>query len=483
MVASVKERNALLATLTELGGEQPTDSQIETGGSKLSIPSGWTIAKAITTLKAYQESQEQYHNFTRQFRYRPWDGAAAVSRALMRITGSTGVGRAMVSFFGSQPPQLITINVGSGETLQVPWGEIEVALFEGYVTLGMVDDAEYGPLFSLDVYARKSYAAAIAGFFEVVADELRERSIYKGKAFNGKTDPEFVDLGGVDPRRVVYSEETATQLDANVWAMLRSPDVMRRNKVSLKRSVLLHGPYGTGKTLAAMLTAQVAVQEGWTFIQVRPALDNIHVAMATARLYQPAVVFFEDVDLIASPEAGQSQVTELLDRFDGINAKGTEILAILTTNNPEAIHKGMVRPGRLDALIEIGPFDEEAVEKMVRILVPEKQLAEDLDWEAIHRAMEGYLPAFVTEAVERTQRYAIARTGGDPEALTTADFVAAAHGLRPQFDLMQGASEKDERVDVETVLAGRLIGDMTERLAFTNERGSTFPLIDRNNSK
>ncbi|NIS12736.1 MAG: AAA family ATPase, partial [Thermoplasmata archaeon] len=88
------------------------------------------------------------------------------------------------------------------------------------------------------------------------------------------------------------------------------------------------------------------------FIQCRPGIDNVYDAMKTARLYQPAVVFYEDVDTIAQGDQTQGHVavTQLLDIFDGLTAKSTKILAILTTNHPEKIHKGMVRPGRLDAV-------------------------------------------------------------------------------------------------------------------------------------
>jgi hypothetical protein len=55
--------------------------------------------------------------------------------------------------------------------------------------------------------------------------------------------------------------------------------------------------------------------------------------------------------------------------------------------------------------------------------------------------MDQYLPAFVSEAIDRTKRYAISRTGEDPVMLTTADFVQAAEGLRTQFEMMNDAGE------------------------------------------
>src|SRR4029077_18616774 len=105
-----------------------------------------------------------------------------------------------------------------------------------------------------------------------------------------------------------------------------------------------------------------------------PGRDSLQTVLQTARMYQPAVVFFEDLDEISDPSHDGDNVTQLLDTFDGITAKGTEILAILTTNHPERIHKGMLRPGRLDAVIHIGELDANGVGRMIRALVPNEQL-------------------------------------------------------------------------------------------------------------
>jgi hypothetical protein len=99
---------------------------------------------------------------------------------------------------------------------------------------------------------------------------------------------------------------------------------MRDEKMPLKRAILFEGDYGTGKTLAAFLTAQIATANGWSFHYCRPGRDNIATVMKTARLYQPAVVFFEDVDTIA--EGGDADdVSQLLDIFDGNHREGHRV--------------------------------------------------------------------------------------------------------------------------------------------------------------
>ncbi len=164
-------------------------------------------------------------------------------------------------------------------------------------------------------------------------------------------------------------------------------------------------------------------------------------------------------------------MTKILDTFDGITAKGTEILAILTTNHPEKIHKGMVRPGRLDAVITIAELDDRGIEQMVKALCPAEMLGE-LEFVAIETAMAGFLPAFVKEAVDRTMRYAISRAQGRTEGLKldTEDFVLAAMGLRPQLELMAGASDSASRDRLEERIVTLLDDKVEEVLDRTVQR-------------
>jgi transitional endoplasmic reticulum ATPase len=430
----------LLDTLAEIGGRRVSTDALKRQGREFVIPETMSLDEAEAFLSDYRTSQETETAFSRQFRYKPWDVAHALQSSMKRVFGTAGIQKAQWSFFGKRPPEQRTISIGHGQTTQVPWGEITVPIFQGTMHLGANQDPEYGLLGQILIYAPKRFQAEVEGLFTMVEQELRTNSIYRGKAVDGQEHPEFIDLSTVDPKKVIYAEEVKQQLEANIWSLLRHTDTMRELQVPLKRAVLLEGKYGTGKTLAAFMTAQIAVENGWSFVYCRPGKDDLGKVMATARLYQPAVVFFEDVDTIGG-DGNPDSVTMLLDIFDGINAKGTELLAVMTTNHPEKIHKGMVRPGRLDAVIHIGGLDHAGVQQMVEATVPESLLADGIDWHAVGVAMEGYLPAFVKEAIDRTMRYAIAREGGRPSEVTTTDFVGAADGLRDQLKLMEDAGE------------------------------------------
>lgn len=104
--------------------------------------------------------------------------------------------------------------------------------------------------------------------------------------------------------------------------------------------------------------------------------------LRTARLYQPAVVFIEDIDYRANN--GESDaVTELLEAFDGITSKGGELQIVMTTNHLDRIHKGMLRPGRLDAVVHIGALDRNGVERLCRVVIDESHLDKEVDFDAV----------------------------------------------------------------------------------------------------
>ena len=457
-----QHREEVLAHLEKLGKITTGDDSLIFEGTKFVLPASMEgdIPGAIKYLNDYDRAQNKEHGFNRSFNYRPWDGANAFQNAMKKTFGTVGVGKSIQSFFGERKPQYITINTGPNQQVQVPWGHISFTPLEATFMLGGTYHEDYGTIFTISVEAPKKYRAHIEAFFEVVEKELRDNSIYRGKAFTGAEEPQFIDTSRVDPSKVIYSEEVMVQLETNMWSLIRYTDRMRQNDIPLKRAVLVEGPYGTGKTLAGMLTAKEAVENGWTFILARPGKDDLNTVLQTAQLYSPAVVWYEDIDVLAQGHS-DTQISKLLDSLDGITNKGTEVLAGFTTNHVDKIQKGVLRPGRLDAVIHVDGLDRAGYEKLVRVTVDPALLGE-VDYDVVAHAFEGFLPAFAKEAIDRAVRYSISRNKGVPDMITTDDLVHAADGLRPQLQLMQAAEEGVKEDPLSKVL-GRTVREAFDR--------------------
>jgi len=436
-------REEALQRLAEIGGLLSTEDDIVFDGTKYVLPAGATLESSIEFLQKRRDDEENLFSFSKTFPYRPWDGARATQLAIKAFAGFT-LGKTLYSFFGRDLPQLIDIKVGPGQndTEQVPWGAMTIpGMDRATLILGQTRDPELGIIFQVNVEAPRKWRRHLDGLFKLIEQFLLDSSIYKGMAIDGAEN--FIDVSKVDPRDVVYTESVLRRLEGDVWAFIRHADLLEQLGQDGKFAVLFEGPYGTGKSLAALLTAQIAVAHGWTFLMCRPGKDDLAKTLEMARMYQPAVVFAEDVDTMAGPQSG-STIERHLDMLDGIKVKGMKLLTVFTTNHAEDIHKAMLRPGRIGAVIHVGAMDRAGVEQLARRVIG-KALDPDTDFDEVFRRTEGYMPAFVRECFDRSVRYAITLNDGVLGNIGTEAICLAADGLRDQYRLMEEA--KEDKVD------------------------------------
>ena len=446
-----RAREEALQRLAELGGVLTADDDVVFTGTKYILPAGTNLDDGIEFLSKRRDDEENDVEFSRTYPYRPLDGARATRLAIEEFSGFT-LGKTLYSFFGRQLPELITIKTGPGEndTEQAPWGAMQIPGMRGVtVYLGEGKDKELGRVFHVRVVGPRKWRHHINGLFDLIGVKLKQRSIYKGKAIDGGEN--FIDVSHVDFADVVFTASVQRRLEGDVWSFIRHSKVLARYGQDGKYAVLFEGPYGTGKSLAALLTAKVAVEHGWTFLMCRPGQDNLVQILELARMYQPAVVFAEDVDTMAGPQSGDT-IERHLDMLDGIKVKGMKLLTVFTTNHAEDIHKGMLRPGRIGAVITVGAMDREGVEKLGKRVLGESLDTDFIDWDEVYARMEGYMPAFVRECFDRSIRYAVTLNAGDPGLIGTEAICLAADGLRDQYRLMEGAREEKVNSDLTTAL-------------------------------
>ncbi len=194
---------------------------------------------------------------------------------------------------------------------------------------------------------------------EVQPSALREVTI---EVPNVKWD----DIGGLETAK--YELKQAVE-----WP-LKNAGSFKRLGIRPPRGILLYGPPGCGKTL---LVKAVATESGANFISVKgPELVSMWVGESErairkifkkARQVSPVVVFFDEIDSIASSRghhqdtAGTSDkiVDQLLTELDGMESL-KDVVVIAATNRPDLIDPGLIRLGRFDKLIKIGVPDEES---------------------------------------------------------------------------------------------------------------------------
>lgn len=455
MAKNVSQRNDGLPANFDEDRFLNLDISVERKGSKIVLPNDpheMNYDEAILALERKKKEESQLMVVAENVQAFPLDGALALQKALATIYGWANA-VPTPGFWGSTPPAMVGLETGVNETTQVIWGSFSVPNIEGLLSTDTaIQDGRL--IFQISGQVRKSSMPAVKKIAELTRRFVKEQSVYRGKAIHlrvndqGKLDtnnpPKFLDLTKVNREELVFSDQTMRQIQTNLFTPIQHADLCREHKIPLKRGILLSGPYGTGKTLTAFVAAQLAEENGWTFILI-DRVKGLQEAINFARQYQPAVIFAEDIDRAISGETRTVEIDDILNTIDGIGSKGAEIITILTTNHVETINKAMLRPGRLDAVVTVEAPDAKAAEKLVRMygrgLIPA-----DEDLSEAGQELSGNIPAVIREVTERAKLYAIGNAKpGEPLLVTGADIADAARGMKRHMELLM-----DRKVEPKT---------------------------------
>ena len=227
------------------------------------------------------------------------------------------------------------------------------------------------------------------------------------------SDVRWGDVGGLG----LIKQEI---VEAVEWP-LRKPEKFEMMGIKPPKGVLLYGPPGTGKTLIAMA---VANETNANFISVKgPQLLSkwvgesekaIREVFRRARQVSPAIIFFDELDAIA-PMRGSEEghrtservVNQLLAELDGLE-KLKDVVVMAATNRPDIIDSALLRSGRFDRLLFIGPPDKEGRYEILKIHASKIPTSDDVSLEELAELTEGYvgsdLEALCREAVMLAMR-------------------------------------------------------------------------------
>ena len=262
-----------------------------------------------------------------------------------------------------------------------------------------------------------------------------------------KPDVRWEDIGALESAKQELKE-------AVEWP-LKFGKVFEHMNAKPPKGILLYGPPGTGKT---MLAKAVATESEANFIAVKgPEFLNkwvgesekaVRETFRKARQASPCVIFMDEIDSIA-PErgtGGDSNVTErvisqMLTELDGLESLN-DVVVIAATNRPDIMDPALLRPGRFDKSVFIGPPDRESRASIFRIHTKGKPLADDVDIEGLADRTDGCtgadISAICNEAVMAAVRR-IVKPGKVPTdeeigecKVGMADFVSAVDKFGPQ---------------------------------------------------
>mmetsp|Transcript_41130 Transcript_41130/g.94878 ORF Transcript_41130/g.94878 Transcript_41130/m.94878 type:complete len:787 (+) Transcript_41130:308-2668(+) len=221
------------------------------------------------------------------------------------------------------------------------------------------------------------------------------------------------DIGGL--------KEVKNELRELVQYPVEHPEKFEKFGMSPSKGVLFYGPPGCGKTLMAKAVANECQAN---FISVKgPELltmwfgeseANVRELFEKARAAAPCVLFFDELDSIASARGGSSGdgggaadrvINQILTEIDGVGAK-KNVFVIGATNRPDIIDPALMRPGRLDQLVYIPMPDVESRLSILKAAL-RKSPIKDVDLNYIASNTDKYTGADLTEICQRAAKLAI----------------------------------------------------------------------------
>ncbi|KAL2796531.1 P-loop containing nucleoside triphosphate hydrolase protein [Aspergillus keveii] len=217
----------------------------------------------------------------------------------------------------------------------------------------------------------------------------------------------WTDIGG--------QHDIKRRLQKAVERPLKFPERMDRLNVKSKKGILLYGPPGCSKTLTVKA---LATEAGLNFMAVKGAeILSMYVGESErslreifrkARSARPSIIFFDEIDAIAAKRGSTSQggvnvLTTLLNEMDGIEElRG--VLVVAATNKPDVLDPALMRPGRLDNILYIGPPDFEARAEILHIWFSKSVIDPEVALDELALRTEGYTGAEIVS---------ICQTAGD----------------------------------------------------------------------
>lgn len=245
------------------------------------------------------------------------------------------------------------------------------------------------------------------------------------------------DVGGL--------ESVKSSLKEAVEWPLKHPKSFQRIGIRAPRGILIIGPPGTGKTL---LAKAVAKESEANFISVKgPEIFSkwvgesekaIREIFRRARQASPCIVFFDEIDAIASRRSAgdgsrvnENVIAQLLTEMDGLEDLA-DVVVIAATNRPDMVDSALMRPGRFDRVILAPPPDEKARIEVFNVHTKNMPLAKNIDLKELAKKTEGYSGADI-EAIVREAGINALREDMESKQVKLKNFEDAMETVKPSI--------------------------------------------------
>jgi transitional endoplasmic reticulum ATPase len=232
-------------------------------------------------------------------------------------------------------------------------------------------------------------------------------------------------------------------LMSDVIEPLMNPEKYKKFKLGIPNGILLFGPPGCGKTF---IVKKLAEELGYNFIEMNPssvatsyvhgAVGNIGKVFEMAKLQAPSIVFIDEIEglvpkreeLSSSADIKKEEINEFLLQLN--NAGNSKILVVGATNRPHMIDTAILRSGRMDKRIFVGPPDLEARRDLFKICLSGRPYDKNIDFEKLAKMTDFYVGSDIELIVTEAARDAVAQ---DKSTVDEQMIVDAINKFKPSI--------------------------------------------------
>src|SRR3989344_184330 len=248
-----------------------------------------------------------------------------------------------------------------------------------------------------------------------IVDRLEESKKYNVELFLSikKPNVSWKEIGGLS--------DQINELREVVELPLKNKKLFDKIGIVPPKGVLLYGPPGSGKTLIAKAVANSTKASfieivGSELVQkfIGEGAKLVKDIFKIAKEKAPCIIFIDEIDAIAAERldvgtSGEREVQrtfmQLLAELDGFKPSG-DVKIICATNRIDILDPALLRPGRLDRIIEI-PFPDKLSRKEIFKIHTKSMNLKNIDFNAILDLTGGFSGAEIRSTCTEAGYFAI----------------------------------------------------------------------------